>query len=899
MTLPTQHSLTILLWNSNGLNPHRDELDLLLHDKRIDIALITETHFTDKSYFKIRDYTTYRTDHPDNRSHGGAAILVRTFISHFLVPNDPTDFLQSTTIKVSSPGFDFSVSAVYCPPNKRITQHHFSTFLSSLGSRFLVGGDFNAKHPQWGCRVANPRGGVLLNTLSQTDHIVLSPSSPTYWPTSLTKRPDILDIFIASSSFSNLFHSIENLYDLTSDHSPVLLVLDTQPLPTLPKPSLANGPIDYDSFAKHLEKNLHLNIHLKTDVDIDEAVQTLTKKIQEAVWHSSSEWRPRPSSQTVLPLTIRELITKKRRACAKWQQHRYPSDKRTYNRLNRRLTKTIKEYNTDKYNQYTASLTNTDQSLWTATRRILQYKHSSSPILKEDNTWAKSNEEKAEAFALHLSNIFQPHPILDPSHVEQVNNTVNYPLQMSPPPSAFSPSDVEYAIKSLKDKKAPGYDLITPKILKHLPKKALLFLTYIYNAVLRSTHFPTVWKFSTIIMIPKPNKPTHLPSSYRPISLLPIMGKILEKLLLRRLLPILDSQNIIPNHQFGFRSHHSSVQQCHRVVDTISSSLESKHYCSTAFLDVEQAFDRVWHDGLLAKLKGFLPFTYYLILKSFLSDRSFQVSQSYSVSTIYPVGAGVPQGSILAPILYTIYTADLPTHPSTILSTFADDTCILSPHSDPAIASHFLQVHLNSVAAWCHKWRIKLNPKKSSHITFTLRRSPSPPVFLNNNLLPSADIVRYLGLYLDKRLTWNPHTRLKRQETNRRYRLLLRLLDGRSKLTMPNKLLIYKTIIQPTWAYGLELWGSTKRTNLNRIQSLQSKILRKIVDAPFYVTNLTIHNDLKVPFVHDLVRSRYKKFHESTIHHPNPLVLSLSSNTLPLNPTRRLRRCWPRDLLVQ
>jgi exonuclease III len=157
MTLPTQHSLTILQWNSNGLNPRRDELDLLLQDRRIDIALITETHLTDKSFFKIRDYMTYRTDSPDNRSHGGAG----TSISHFLVPSHPTDFMQSTTIKVSRPGFDFSLSAVYCPPNKRIKQHH-----SSLGSRFLAGGDINAKHPRWGCRVASPRGSVLLNTLS-------------------------------------------------------------------------------------------------------------------------------------------------------------------------------------------------------------------------------------------------------------------------------------------------------------------------------------------------------------------------------------------------------------------------------------------------------------------------------------------------------------------------------------------------------------------------------------------------------------------------------------------------------------------------------------------------------------------------------------------------------------
>ena len=129
------------------------------------------------------------------------------------------------------------------------------------------------------------------------------------------------------------------------------------------------------------------------------------------------------------------------------------------------------------------------------------------------------------------------------------------------PPSAFSPSNVEYTIKSLNLKKLPGYDLITPKIIKHLPKKALLFLTYIYNSILCSTYFPAVWKFSNIIMIPKPNKLSHVPSSYRPDSLPPVMGKILEKLILRRLLPILDTYKIIRTHQFGFRSQHSSTQQ--------------------------------------------------------------------------------------------------------------------------------------------------------------------------------------------------------------------------------------------------------------------------------------------------------------------------------------------------
>ena len=165
-----------------------------------------------------------------------------------------------------------------------------------------------------------------------------------------------------------------------------------------------------------------------------------------------------------------------------------------------------------------------------------------------------------ETFASHLITIFAPHPdILDQEHIRQVENSLLVPLQLSFPPKAINPTEVENIIIQLPKKKAPGYDLITSEILRHLPKKALIFLTQIYNAVLRTTYYPALWKFTNIVMIPKPNKPTHIPSSYRPIGLLPVMGKILEKLLLSRLIPILESQNIIPDHQFGFRSHHSTT----------------------------------------------------------------------------------------------------------------------------------------------------------------------------------------------------------------------------------------------------------------------------------------------------------------------------------------------------
>ena len=251
----------------------------------------------------------------------------------------------------------------------------------------------------------------------------------------------------------------------------------------------------------------------------------------------------------------------------------------------------------------------------------------------------------------------------------------------------------------------------------------------------------------------------------------------------------------------------------------------------------------------------------------------------------------------MGPVLYILFTADIPTHPETILATFADDTAILSSNPDPEIASLNLQSHLSLIEHWCNKWRIQVNESKSKHITFTLRRNSCPPVYFNSIPLPLSDTVRYLGFILDKRLTWNPHTRLKRQQLNRRYGQLYRLLNRKSQLSVDNKLLIYKTILKPIWTYGIELWGTAKLSNIKRIQSFQSKILRTIVDAPFYVSNKTLHNDLHMPFVIDLIPKNFSKFHQKLIHHPNPVAQSLSSSSHPYNPPRRLKRQWPRDLL--
>lgn len=123
-------------------------------------------------------------------------------------------------------------------------------------------------------------------------------------------------------------------------------------------------------------------------------------------------------------------------------------------------------------------------------------------------------------------------------------------------------------------------------------------------------------------MIQKPGKPAEEVRSYRPISLLPVLSKVMEQLFLQRIMPIIEQRQLVPDHQYGFRKKHNTIEQMHRLVDKVNASLERKQYCSAVFLDISQAFDKVWHNGLLYKIKLNLPANYYSFLKSYL-DRRF------------------------------------------------------------------------------------------------------------------------------------------------------------------------------------------------------------------------------------------------------------------------------------
>lgn len=887
--------LKLLLWNANGIKQNESEFLNVLQEKQIDLALISETHCKPCTKLFFPGYKIYRTDHPDKTAHAGSAIIISSKIQHHLLPNNQTPTIQATNIQITLNHTPIKISSVYLPPYPAINSKQLEEFFKSLGQKFLIGGDFNAKHSQWGCISDNSRGKILQKIMNNNNYTHISPNGPTYWPQHQNRHPDILDFFISTLPRYINF-SVTNLNDLSSDHTPVLLKLNKAPELNPIHLSLSQGPINWNEFAEIMQNTTNLKISLKSKSDIENAAQDLTTSIQSAICNSSYPYTTKSINQT-LPLNIRNLISEKRRARSRWQKYRYPSDKQIFNHLTNTIKKLISKHKTEYFEKKYQSLNTKDGSLWKTTKNLLNIKQQLPPINNANGSLAISDKEKANLFGEHFSNIFKPHTDIHPNteHLEKINSFINSPLPMSLPAKHTSPSEVKFLISKLKEKKSPGYDLITNKILKNLPKKTIILITYIFNSMLRISYIPLIWKLSTIIVIPKPNKPKNVVTSYRPISLLPTLAKLFEKIIRLRIRPILQTFNIIPHSQFGFRTNHSTVHQIHRLTDQISSSFEKKQYCPGVFLDVAQAFDRVWHEGLLFKLKLFLPAPYYLIIRSYLENRTYITRYGNAVSSYYPIKAGVPQGSDLSPDLFNVYTADIPKTPNTIMATYADDTAILSPGNDPVETVHFLQTHLDLIDEWSSNWKIKINPDKSIYIPFTLKKSIPLPLHFQGIPIPISSEVKYLGVILDKRLTWGPHIKSKRKILNSRLHLLRSIL--KSKLALHTKIIIYKSLLRPIWAYAIQIWGCAKPSQIRTLQAFQSITLRIISSAPWYVSNSTLQNDFKIETVNQLATKHYKKFHSKLQSHSNPLITELASNSLPNNPPRRLKRKWCRDLL--
>jgi hypothetical protein len=439
-----------------------------------------------------------------------------------------------------------------------------------------------------------------------------------------------------------------------------------------------------------------------------------------------------PINKRPIPARILALIREKRRVYRSFIQTRDPALKTIFNRLNAQVRRDLNRFREEQWIDSCRLLDyRNGKKFWTQFQTLTGQKTTTVHHLVRNNAIINTPLEKANCFAETLEQIHQvPNdPHFDDAFFAQVIRSVNN-FRRNPPNLRLLPEDdslvvevlpdeVEAHIRQLKSKKAPGPDELKAPIFKNLPRIAIVALTVIFNNCMRAHHFPPAWKHATTVMIPKPGKDPTNPLSYRPISLLNIAGKVFEKILSTRLKNFLEINNLLPPEQFGFRSERSTINPILVFHTDTTRHANLKEHTLAVFLDIERAFDRVWHDGLVQKLiKIPINPNFIQLIDSFLSNHTCSVKIQNIKSRPIALQAGVPQGSILSPLLYIVYCRDFPVTdaPRTKTRLFADDTAVWTSQRNPAIAARILQGHLNNITTWTNTWRIKPNPLKSQSI---------------------------------------------------------------------------------------------------------------------------------------------------------------------------------------
>ena len=393
------------------------------------------------------------------------------------------------------------------------------------------------------------------------------------------------------------------------------------------------------------------------------------------------------------------------------------------------------------------------------------------------------------------------------------------------------PAEFINIVNSAKSKKACGYDNIDPFVVQQVISQIATQLAHIFNRSFTTGIVPNKLKTAKVIPLYKNENP-ELFANYRPISILPSISKILERLMYNRMYNFLAEHNIISKKQSVFRENYSTYMAIIDLVDKISNSIDIKKHSIGIFLDLSKAFDTIDHQILLRKLQRYgvrgIACDWF---KSYLENRVQYVSYNTKDLDYLKIMCGVPQGSILGPLLFILYINDI-VKVSTVLNPvlFAYDTSLFHAHTDFDTLIEEINEELQKITTWFHTNTLSLNIQKSNFIIFLPKGKENVKININGNEIKRVNFTKCLGIYIDEHLSWAQQLSFYPKKIARNVGIL-----SKFKHFLPMYIMntLYYSLILSHLQYCTLLWANTYSTCLNELRILQKKAIRIITQSHY------------------------------------------------------------------
>ena len=881
--------LNFLHLNIRSANKNFEQLSLILDNINTDSFVIglTETWFTDEphSLYSLSRHNLVFNNRV-NRRGGGVALYVPTHL-HYTVLNElnkMSQTVESVFIEITLPKRkNVVIGVIYRPPSsdhnmflQEMQQLLLNPILQNKNCFFM--GDFNVDLLK--CNE---------ETFSQDFFDTMLASS--FIP--LITRPTRLSSH-SNTLIDNIFSNVDKetisgviLSDI-SDHCPIFARIlsffgnnSCSPAVKMVRKITPEKIIRLKDKLKLLDWSEVL-VTNDTNTSYNNFMNILNNSINECIPYVQlkSDNKRKPRNPWVTKSLLKS-INRKNRLYYKYRSN--PNDKirEKYVKYKNTLT-TLLRFEKKKYycSKFESNLNNMKET-WKVINDVLNKKKNNDKIthMKINDVITDDNQNIAKNFNNYFSqigpNLANAIPRIEKSFKCFLTN--KNPISLS-----FTQTNAVEVIKivqGFKKNKSPGYDDISNDLLKEIIDEIIVPLEHVLNLSIINGQVPDKMKIAKVVPIYKKGDPLNV-ANYRPISLLSSISKILEKIIYDRTITFVRNCNLLSDSQFGFRQKHSTTHAILNFVNHIATAIDNHLHTLGIFLDLSKAFDTIDHEILLFKLSHYgvrgKALEWY---KSYLTGRNQFVSINSANSNYASMTCGVPQGSLLGPLLFILYINDLQ-NSSRILSfiLFADDTSVFFSHRNPDVLVNTVNTELASINQWICCNKLSLNVQKTQCMLFSNSVSFLPSnVSLNDSVIQMVDSTKFLGLYIDNKLSWKEHIMYLSKLSSRNVGVINKL-----KFSFPSNILLnlYNTIVLPYLNYGLLVWGNSTRNQMDRLLLLQKRIMRIVCHQNRLAHTNALFYSTKVLKIYDLYNLRLGCFmyqlNQGEL--PTPLALLFSKN---------------------